>query len=169
MQSSNFLFFKGRTMKLNKLHLVGMLCAAGLFSSTAALAADTANVGVSATVQGVCKFNAGAKTVSFVLDPSLNADVNGTYSQPAFFCTNGTSYTISDNDGLHSPAVGVQRMRHSTLAEFIPYTFTYTASGTGTGASNPINMNIASTVTAASFLNASVGSYADTVVLSITP
>lgn len=154
-------------MKFNKLGLIGALCAAGLLGNTAALAADTATVGVSATVVGTCKFNNGG-TVAFTLDPSVGGNVNGSVSQPQFWCTKGASYSITDNDGLNVSG-GAQRMKHASLAEYISYSFSYTASGTGTGPGTPINMDIASAVVAADYLNASAGSYADTVTLSITP
>lgn len=144
------------------------LCAAGVIGSTGALAADTANVAVSATVTGNCKFNSGG-TVAFTLDPASTSNATGSVTQPEFYCTKGTSYSITDNDGLYV-STGVQRMRHATVTtEFIPYSFTYTANGTGTGKGTPISMNIASTVANADFINASAGVYADTVVLSINP
>ena len=94
--------------------------------------------------------------------------MNGSVSQPQFWCTKGASYSITDNDGLNVSG-GAQRMKHASLAEYISYSFSYTASGTGTGPGTPINMDIASAVVAADYLNASAGSYADTVTLSITP
>jgi len=151
--------------------IVAGLCAAGLLASGAALAADTATVTVSAAVVAVCKFSA-PKTgaLSFgSLDPSVGGDVNGTPAQPQFWCTKGTSYTISDDDGLYETGGGARRMQHATLTEHIPYSFTYTATGTGNGASNALTMNIAGTVLAANYLNASAGAYADTVTLSINP
>ncbi|MBH2019646.1 MAG: spore coat protein U domain-containing protein [Burkholderiales bacterium] len=154
-------------MKFNKLGLVGALCAAGLLGNTSALAADTANVAVSATVVGTCKFNNGG-TAAFILDPSVGGNVAATVTQPQFWCTKGATYSISDNDGLNALA-GAQRMKHASLAEYIPYSFSYTAGGTGTGPSTPITMNITSSVVAADYMNASAGSYADTVILSITP
>lgn len=152
---------------MKKIALISALCATGLFGGTSALAADTANVTVSATVVGTCKFNSGG-AVAFTLDPSVGGAVSGVVTQPAFWCTKGATYGITDNDGLNASS-GVQRMKHSTLAEFIPYTFSYTAAGTGTGPGTPISMNIASSVAAVDYLNASAGSYADTVILSITP
>ncbi len=154
-------------MKRIRIGLVGALCAAGILGSSAALAGDTATVAVSATVVGVCKFNSGG-TVSFTLDPSAGGNVNGTVSQPQFWCTKGASYTISDDDGLNESGT-THQMKHASLAEYIPYSFSYTASGTGTGPGTPINMNIASTVASADYLNASAGSYADTVTLTIAP
>jgi len=141
---------------------IGLLAAA-----SGALAADTATVAVSATVTGTCKFNSGG-TLSFTLDPSTGGNVNGTVSQPAFWCTKGASYTLSDDDGLNKSGT-THRMKHATLTEYIPYSFAYTTTGTGTGKSAAITMDIASAVTEADYINASAGSYTDTVTLSITP
>lgn len=154
-------------MKLNKLGLIGAACALTLLGNTPALATDTATVGVSATVTGTCKFTSGG-AVSFTLDPSVGGPVTGSITQPTFWCTKGTSYTLTDNNGLYVSA-GAQRMKHGSAAEYIPYTFTYTSSGNGTGPATPITMDIASQVAATDYLNASAGSYADTVTLTITP
>jgi spore coat protein U-like protein len=144
------------------LMLIGILAIA-----SAGTAADTSTVAVSATVTGTCKFNSGG-TLSFTLDPSTGGNVNGTVSQPAFWCTKGATYTISDDDGLNASGT-THRIKHATLSEYIPYSFTYTATGTGTGKSSAITMNIASNVLEADYINASAGSYADTVTMSITP
>lgn len=155
-------------MKLHHLSLLSAACALNLLSHTSALAApDTANVTVSATVVGTCKFTS-AGAVSFTLDPSVGGAVAGSITQPTFWCTKGTSYALTDNDGLHFGS-GAQRMKHGSAAEYIPYTFAYTTSGTGTGPIAPFTMDITSQVAAADYMNASAGSYSDTVVLTITP
>ncbi len=137
-----------------------------MFTKTG-IAGDTATVSVSATVVGTCKFLTGG-SISFTLDPSVGGNVNGTVTQPTFWCTKGASYNITDDDGLYESGT-THRMKHETLTEYIPYSFTYTATGTGNGPSNPITMNISSTVLASDYLNASAGSYSDTVTLTITP
>lgn len=132
------------------------------------IAADSATVAVSGTVVGTCKFNGGG-SVSFTLDPSVGGVATGTVTQPTFWCTRGSTYTITDDKGLHENG-SIFRMQHgTTLTEFIPYTFTYTAGGTGSGKSTAITMNIASTVAQADYIDALVGSYADTVTLTIAP
>lgn len=133
-----------------------------------ALAADSATVGVSASVVGVCKYSTATGSVSFTLNPATGGAVSGTLSQPAFWCTKGASYTITDDNGLNESGT-THQMKHATLTEYIPYTFTYTATGTGTGKTTPITMNIAASVAESDYINASEGSYADTVTLSITP
>ncbi|HNT69168.1 MAG TPA: hypothetical protein PKK79_08430, partial [Syntrophorhabdaceae bacterium] len=60
---------------------------------------------------------------------------------------------------------------HATLNEYIPYSFTYTTSGAGSGWGwlATITMDIASTVLEANYIDASAGSYSDTVTLTIVP
>jgi spore coat protein U-like protein len=134
----------------------------------AAMAATT-TVPVSATVVGTCQFNSSG-SVSFTLDPSSAADATGTVSaQPRFWCTNGTSYTISDDFGVNEATPGSAPRRMTDGTNFIPYSFTYTASGTGAGKNSPITMDISATVLNADFVNAVAGTYTDTVTLTITP
>ena len=130
--------------------------------------ADSTTVGVSASVVGTCKFN-NAGTIAFgSLDPSLDTLVNGTVTQPTFWCTRGASYSIADDIGLHESGTTFRMVHATDAAEFIPYTFTYTATGTGTGPANPLTMNIVATVPAG-YSGALAGDYADTVTLTITP
>lgn len=147
-----------------------LIAAIGLSSiGTVSLAGDNATVGVSGNVVGTCKFNSGG-SVAFTLDPTSGANASGTIVQPQFWCTRGATWTLTDDDGLHDIVAGVHRMRHATvLTEYIPYAFAYTATGTGAGKTNPINMNITSSVLNADFINALAGSYADTVIVTIAP
>jgi len=135
----------------------------------AAMALDTATVAVSATVVGTCKFTAGGSIPFGNLDPSVGTDQTPAVTQPTFWCTRGAGYTITDDDGLYESGPNLNRMKHGTLAEYIPYSFTYTAAGTGAGPANILSMNIASTVLGADYINASAGSYSDTVTLTINP
>lgn len=135
--------------------------------SGVAMAGDTATVTVSANVVGTCKFLSSG-SVSFSLDPSAGGNVSGTVTQPTFWCTKGTSYTITDDDGLNESGT-THRMKHATNDEYIPYTFSYTSAGTGSGRTTTVTMNIASSVNEADYQNASAGSYSDTVTLTITP
>ena len=133
-----------------------------------AMAAGTQTVAVSATVVGVCQFLTGG-TMAFTLNPSVGGDIAGTAVQPTFWCTNGTTATITDNNGLHYSGTS-RRMLHATSAtDFIPYSFTYTASRAGTGRNTTITMDLASTVVSADYLDALAGNYADTVTLTINP
>jgi spore coat protein U-like protein len=155
-------------MKMKKLVGLAMVLGLVLALSGAAMAGDSTTVAVSANVVGTCKFLSGGTMAFGNLDPSVGGDKNATVTQPTFWCTKGASYTITDDKGLYESGTTF-RVKHASLAEYIPYTFTYTSSGTGSGPGSPINMNIAGTITSADYLNASAGSYADTVTLTIAP
>lgn len=129
--------------------------------------AATTSVTVSATVVGTCLFNNAGSIAFGTLDQVGAPLVNGTVTQPAFWCTKNANYTITDDSGLHELGPGSRQMSNGT--DVIPYTFTYTATGAGTGKTAPISMNIAATVAAGSYVDVSEGAYEDTVTLTITP
>jgi len=132
------------------------------------MAAGTASVGVSATVlAGSCRFDSGG-TVSFTLDHATGGNVIGTITQPVYRCSKDASFVISDDNGLYESGT-THRMKHATLNEYIPYSFTYTTSGTGLGNGNPVTMDIASTVAEADYMDVPAGSYSDTVTMTINP
>jgi spore coat protein U-like protein len=146
-----------------------LIVAIAMFAfSGVALAADTAVVDVSATVTGTCQFDSGG-SVSFALDQSVGGLATGTVTQPQFWCTRNTLYTITDDDGAHESGT-THQMLHTTIAgEYIPYTFTYTATGTGNGPTNPITMDILSEIAETDYISVASGSYTDTVTLTINP
>jgi spore coat protein U-like protein len=140
---------------------------AGVLLTPSAMAADNAVVNVSATVAPICKFNSGGSVV-FTLDPSSGAQADGAITQPEFWCTKGTTYTITDDLGLHESGT-IFQMKHASLNEYIPYSFTYTASSTGSGKNSPIAMDVVANVPNAAFVDASEGSYSDVITLTINP
>lgn len=140
------------------LMMAGVAAAAPPFDTT---------VNVNATVTGNCSF-AGAGTVSFALDPASGSDATGTVSAPTFWCTKGASYTITDDDGVYESGT-THRLKHATLTEYIPYSFSYTSAGSGGGKGVTIALDLASSISNADYINASAGSYSDTVTLTITP
>ena len=153
--------------------LVGLAMVLGLVLGlgSAAMAADTNTVTVTANVLGTCRFNSAASTLAFgALDPGVPGAVPASTST-TFWCTNGTIYTIADNDGLYELGPNLNRMRHvTTLTQFIPYTFSYNpTTGSGSGPVTSITLDITGSVAYADFQNADPGDYSDTVVLSITP
>jgi spore coat protein U-like protein len=147
--------------------LMAVVAVAAVAMAGIAVAADSATVGVSATVAGNCKVLSPG-SISYALDPATGGNATGTVTQPTFWCTKASTYTITDPGGIHDSA-GSKRMKHATLSEYIPYTFTFTATGTGAGRGTTLSMDIASTVAEANYINASAGSYADSVILTIAP
>lgn len=148
--------------------LMAMVAVTVVAIAGVAMAADSTTVLVSANVQGTCKFNVGGTIPFGNLDPSVGSNVTATVSQPTFWCTKGSSYTITDAGGLNDSG-GTHYMKHTTLPDTIPYSFTFTTTGLGNGKNSPVTMNISSTVLGANYINASVGTYADTVTLTIAP
>jgi spore coat protein U-like protein len=153
--------------------LVGLMMVLGLVLGlgSGAMAADSNTVTVTANVTGTCRFSSPTSTLAFgALDPGSGNPASAA-TTTNFWCTNGTAYTITDNDGLYFTGPNANRMRHATtLTQFIPYTFSYNpASGNGSGPGTPITLTISGSILFASYQNADPGDYSDTVVLSITP
>ena len=148
--------------------LMALIAVALVAMAGAAMAQDTATVAVSATVVGTCKFATGGSIPFGNLDPSVGTDQTPAVTQPTFWCTKGAGYTITDDDGVNKSGT-THQMKHASLTEYIPYSFTYTASGTGAGPGSVLTMDIASSVKGTDYQNASAGSYTDTVTLTINP
>lgn len=140
-----------------------------------ALAAGNAIVSVGATVvsNNNCRFRApGSATLAFGnINPSSSA--NATASATLTIRCGGASplvsYALSHNSGLHETGVNLNRMKRGPLNDYLPYTLTLTPSS-GTMARN-VNRTITltGTVTPASFQNAAMGAYGDTVVITLSP
>lgn len=133
-------------------------------SASGAFAAGTATVDVSATVLGTCTVNSNGTLAFNLLDPAAPVNTLGVAVQPTFTCSNGTPYTITDDNGLYE--IGTT-YRMASGANRLVYSFTYTAAGTGSGA--PQNPNIGGQVLAGDIATATPGLYADTVTLTINP
>ena len=144
----------------------------GLISTPQGLAGDDATVNVTATVVGTCLFEPISPTTTLNfgnLDPSVGSDVTANTSLE-FWCTKNATYTVTDDDGLHETVSNQNRMKHATFLEYIPYSFSYTpTSGTGAGKGTSITLNISGTVRGSNYINASAGSYSDTVTMTISP
>jgi spore coat protein U-like protein len=150
--------------------LLGMVMVLGLVLSTGvAFAADTNTLTVQASVVGTCKFSSGTSTLDFgALDPSSTSDGAAT-TTVNFWCTNKAGYTVAANNGAHFGSSS-KRMQGPTAADLIPYALSYNPiTGTGSGKTTPIVLSLTGSILNADYVNAAVGSYSDTVALSITP
>ncbi len=145
-----------------------------ILAAGVAAAADTATVAVTARVVGTCRFTAGGATLGFgdlPFDGAGNAVGTSTSTSLTFWCTNGASYSITDDSGLYETAPGNRRMQSSGLGtpEYIAYSLAYNpAAGTGAGPSNPVTLNLNGTVGATYAAN-TPADYADTVTMTINP
>jgi len=150
------------------------LIAAGLVTSVAASAADSYSLGVSATVVGRCSFTqAAGQTLTLTnivggIDPSSGTSATGsatiTYKctkgqAPAFTAGNGSNYSAPD------------RRVFDGTADYMVYSLGLTSGGAGSGfgAGQDKSLTVDGTITSAAFANAAVGTYTDTVVISVTP
>jgi spore coat protein U-like protein len=141
---------------------------------------QTSQVNINAVViaGSRCTFQTNNATINLGnLIPGSGIDVSGTATL-TFRCQGKSPlvYSITDDDGLWESSAGIHRMRHQTLNEFIIYNFNYTPSSETITDPNPnrtitINRTLSITATAlhSSYQNASIGSYTDTVTLTILP
>lgn len=138
-------------------------------------AADSAIVSVGATVlsKNICKFNSSASAILAFgnIDPASN--LNATAAASLIFKCAGSSasasYALSQDSGLYNTGTNLNRMKHASLNEYLPYTLTLTPSS-GTVAKNTnLTINLTVAIAPASFQDASIGTYADTVVITLVP
>lgn len=155
-------------MKASKLAAaLGM--SVGLIAAGAAYAADTSNMTVQAAVVGSCKFNS-TPTLDFGnLDPANTSDGSGS-STISFWCTKGSTYTVTAGNGNNYNS-GTRQMKGPGATDLIPYSLSLPGGGTGTGAGKSIAVTMAVTgaVLNANYINATVGSYTDTVQMAVNP
>ncbi|MGH8849475.1 MAG: Csu type fimbrial protein [Casimicrobiaceae bacterium] len=157
-------------MKASKLAAaLGM--SVGLIATGFAYAADTSNMTVQATVVGSCKFNS-TPTLDFGnLDPASASNGAGS-STISFWCTKGSNYTVTAGNGSNYDAANsTRRMKGPGATDLMAYSLTLPAGATGTGAgkSSAITFAVTGTVPNANYINATVGSYTDTVQMAVNP
>lgn len=141
-----------------------------LMMAGVAVAADTANITVNATVNGACRFRS-VPTVDFpALDPSVGTAVDSPTVNLTFNCTRGVAYTLSDPV---NPGVGDGTYSGTLVGpDPIAYTLTYTnatGSGTGGGVGNALTSAITGHIAAGAYDLARAGAYTETVVFTISP
>ncbi len=163
----------GVASKERKMKTIILLLFAGLavlLLSGTVMAAGNNTLTVSASVAGTCKFSSATSTLNFgALDPSVGTDVNGS-GTTQFWCTKGvTTDAVSADNGLNF-ASGKRNMKDGTSGDLIPYTMTLTKDGNpNAGPTSPRTLTIGGQVLGADYTGKTAGSYADTVVLSISP
>lgn len=160
---------------MSRLHIArAVLAAAAAAACFPALAADTANITVSATVQGVCKLTSTPNM-------TLTNDAGATGLDPSLTNTDGTgsatiSYKCTKNKAPASLQVGTSTTgtyngtlgtNPNTIAYSITWSTTYAAgSGFGTG-STANDVALTGNVPYANFANMAAGTYSQTVAITI--
>lgn len=130
--------------------------------------AASKNVIINANVVGTCAFVDANDVTINMGDLQAGAGDQSKNGSTQFWCSNGISYTVSANDGLH--AAGSQKNMQSG-AETLPYELTLDkTTGTGLGIAQPETLTLTATVKGSDLDQAAVASgYTDTVVLTLTP
>lgn len=153
----------------------GVVAAACLLVPSGGIAAGGYTLAIGATVlsKSNCKFTTAAgSTLAFgAIDPS--GAVNATASTNLVINCVGSAataaYSIISNDGLYSTGPAQPRLRHTvTTTAFMSYALNTPVSGT-TPKNTATTVTITGTITPANYQNALAGSYADTVVLTLSP
>jgi spore coat protein U-like protein len=145
--------------------LIVVLTGAIILAAAAGLPADTIapTVNVSASVQGKCAVVTTPGAMAFTIDPSSTGTVNAVVSAlPVIKCTKDHSYTVA--------CTSTNTFNLSDGTNSIPYSFNCPADGLGLGfgATKTITLSIGGSVLEANYVDAVVGSYTDTVTITIT-
>ncbi len=158
----------------NKLAVI----AAGALAVAAALpasAADTATVTLNATVIGVCKFDTTSATVTIAnggaggtIDPSGTGDATGTATLD-YRCSNGTSPGFSTTPTSPTSVVCTTSATCGTTSMPVSVAFSGASVGSGMGSGQGKTVTVTGTITEANYVNAQVGSYSRSLVVSLTP
>lgn len=134
-----------------------------------AMAADSGDIKVKASVVNNCKINAISDINFGALDPSVatNASASGSVN---FSCTKNVDYVLSAGNGAHfDSALGKRRMKGAD-SNFLPYTLAQASfTGKGMGYASPITVALSASVQGTDYRDLPADNYLDTVQVTITP
>ena len=142
----------------------------GLPMAGAAMAqgGDTRPIQVTATVKASCRFDSTPNINFGDLDPAAATDKSQTV-QVSFKCTRGVWYNFVVERGLNYQG-GKRRMKNAAGNDFIAYDIDPVfAIGRGSGFETSESLALEGRVKGADYRSAPVGTYADTVRISIQP
>ena len=162
-------------MKLSSIALFCLILWLSILGLNSTVLADSQVVSVTATVlsKNQCKFRSKTAALSFgELHPSEPED-RTVATSITFRCVGSASqatFAITDDDGLYKTGLDANQMRHATdTAEYLPYTLTLTPTSGTVPKNTDQTLIISGTVKGEDYQNALMGSYSDTVVISIEP
>jgi spore coat protein U-like protein len=137
------------------------------YASTA-LAADEADVQVTAAVINNCKI-IDTQDINFgSLDPANAIDVNAD-GAVVLKCTKGVDYSLSADMGQNE-SNGARRMKAGASEDFLNYALGEDSfAGTGQGFSTPISVALAATVAGNDYRDLPADAYSDTLRFTVTP
>jgi spore coat protein U-like protein len=129
------------------------------------MAADTANVTVSATVLDSCLFTSAGDLSFGGIDPTAAGPYTPVVTDVNVQCGVGDLFTITDDGGTNGGPYAMD----DGLGNKLVYTFTYTNAGVGAGFGTDVPLGINGSVTQAAAQAVPAGGYSDTVVLTVSP
>jgi spore coat protein U-like protein len=151
------------------------LVAAALIAAAGAVRADSVSMAVSAVVpsKNNCKFSTGTLSLPFGVLNQLGTGPLSVSATIDFVC-NGASpsatYSVTASDGANSTGPAARRMANQTTAgSFLPYSLSLAPTGGTVAKGTPVTLTATGTLQAADYQNALVGTYQDTVVLTVSP
>ncbi|AMC34460.1 spore coat protein U domain-containing protein [Janthinobacterium sp. B9-8] len=149
-----------------------MILATLFASATFPAIAANVNVHVLGKVLPVCTFVSPSDVTMTIPDMTPGIVENKqTTADISFWCSKGTSYTVSMNDGLNG-ADGKKNIKLASgdVGDLIEYDLTVDkTSGVGEGGLKENKVMLTATVAGDAYQNAKAGDYADTVVLTVAP
>ncbi|UAK22988.1 Csu type fimbrial protein [Sphingomonas nostoxanthinifaciens] len=158
--------------------IAALTIAGSIFSTAANAVSATSTLNISATVPNSCTLATGSNAADMALGsiaPDTQA-VSATATTISFTCTNGTSYSVTADDGVNSVTAGARRMKGLVATNFLDYTLLQGTTGnvafanltdqTADGTQKDLSFRI-SVPAAATGTYRTADTYSDTVTLSI--
>jgi spore coat protein U-like protein len=144
--------------------------------ATITCAADSNVVSVTATVlsRGNCTFRSKTAALNFgSLDPANPID-KSVETTIIYRCqaqgNKPITFAINDDSGLYETGPNAPRMRHTTeLTEYLPYSLALTPTSGTVSKTIDFPLRVTGTLRGVDYQSAAMGSYSDTVVVSIEP
>jgi spore coat protein U-like protein len=136
-----------------------------------AMAADTNTLTVTASVSASCAFSDPTSSLTFgALDPAIGSNRTAS-SSTQFWCTKGTgAVTIAAGTGMNPTATDKRQMIDSVSGDLIEYDLILEPDlNSNNGPLSPRTLTINGEVLGDDYKDKTAGSYADTVLLTITP
>lgn len=133
----------------------------GILGAGNAMAADTANIDVTANILGSCLFSAASYPMAFGdIDPLVQVLDAPAQANVTFTCANGTDWTIGDITGIYPFTVAPAPLNYEVTA-------ISAVAGTSLGVAQTVDVD--GVIYQTDFVAATAGAYSDTLVITITP
>jgi len=122
-----------------------------------------------------CRFGTGQASVNFsILDPASSSDSEVSVLM-TLRCTgppkiDPVPFLITDDDGLYETGPDQNRLRNTIVSsEYIPYSFSVLPSSGLAPRNTSVDITIKAGIKASDIQNAYIGSYSDTITLTLSP